>query len=180
MATQRSEFTVPVAEFAAALLARPEVSLRAQVTAEQVVQLLPDTAVVVYIIEDPDNPAWTRKAIAGEIEVGATMEFSGGTLGALAENRTFMVFEGGDLQREDYAHLDIRRTVNALAYVPLLVDEVLFGAIEVVSYEQPFPEAMFEALNQVAELASPALAAARSYESERNASLHSISRDPDV
>jgi len=176
MATQRSEFTVPVAEFAAALLARPEVSLRAQVTAEQVAQLLPDTAVVVYIIEDPDNPAWTRKAIAGEIEVGGTLEFSGGTLGALAENKTLIVFEGGDLQREDYAHLDIRRTVTALAYLPLLVDEVLFGAIELVSYEQPIPEAMLEALNQVAELASPALAAARSYESERNASLHSISR----
>ena len=176
MATQRSEFTIPVADFAAALLARQEVSPRAQVTAEQVAQLLPDTAVVVYIIEDPDNPAWTRKAIAGEIEVGGTMEFSGGTLGALAENKTLMVFEGGDLQREDYAHLDIRRTVTALAYVPLLVDEVLFGAIELISYEQSFPEAMFEALNQVAELASPALAAARSYESERNASLHSISR----
>ena len=176
MATQRSEFTVPVAEFAAALLARPEVSLRAQVTAEQVAQLLPGTAVVVYIIEDPDNPAWTRKAIAGEIEVGGTQEFSGGTLGALAENKTLMVFEGGDLQREDYAHLDIRRTVTALAYMPLLMDEVLVGAIELVSYEQGFPEAMLEALNQVAELASPALAAARSYESERNASLHSISR----
>jgi RND family efflux transporter MFP subunit len=176
MATQRSEFTVPVTEFAAALLARPEVGLRAQVTAEQVAQMLPGTAVVVYIIEDLDNPAWTRKAIAGEVEVGGTLEFGGGTLGALAENKTLMVFEGADLQREDYAHLDIRRTVTALAYVPLLVDEVLFGAIELVSYEQRFPEAMLEALHQVAELASPALAAARSYESERNASLHSISR----
>jgi len=176
MATQKSEFTVPVTEFAAALLGRPEVGPRAQVTAEQVAQMLPGTAVVVYIIEDLDNPAWTRKAIAGEVEVGSTLEFSGGTLGALAENKTLMVFEGADLQREDYAHLDIRRTVTALAYVPLLVDEVLFGAIELVSYEQRFPEAMLEALNQVAELASPALAAARSYESERNASLHSISR----
>lgn len=175
MATQRSEFTVPVAEFAAALLARSEVSPRAQVTAEQIAQLLPGTAVVVYIIEDLDNPAWTRKAIAGDVEVGGTLEFSAGTLGMLAQNKMFMVF-GADLQREDYAHLDIRRTVTALAYVPLLVDEVLFGAIELVSYEQPFPKAMLEALDQVAELALPALVAARSYEGERNASLHSISR----
>src|ERR1700690_49412 len=35
---------------------------------------------------------------------------------------------------------------------------------------------MLEAVQEVAELASPALAAARSYESERNASLQSISR----
>jgi len=176
MATRGPAFAVPVAEFAAALLARPEVGPRAQVTAEQVAQLLPGTAVVVYIIEDLDNPAWTCKAIAGEVTVGGTMEFSAGTLGTVAENKTLVVFEGGDLQREDYAHLDIRRTVTSLAYVPLIVDEVLFGAIELISYGQPFPEAMLEALPEVAELASPAIAAARSYENERNASLHSISR----
>jgi RND family efflux transporter MFP subunit len=176
MATRGSLFAVPVVEFAAALLARPEVGPRAQVTADRVAQLLPGTAVVVYIIEDLDHPAWTRKAIAGEVEVGGTMEFSAGTLGTLAENKTLLVFEGGDLQREDYAHLDIRRTVTALTYVPLLVEEVLFGAIELVSYEHPFPGAMLEALREVAELASPAIAAARSYESERNASLQSISR----
>ena len=176
MATRGYLFTVPVAEFAAALLARPEVGPRAQATAEQVAQLLPGIAVVVYIIEDLDNPAWTHKAIAGEVEVGGTMEFSAGTLGTVAENKTLVVFEASDLQREDYAHLDIRRTVSALAYVPLLADEVLFGVIELISYEQPFPEGMLEALHEIAELASPALTAARSYEIERNASLHSISR----
>lgn len=176
MATRRSEFTVPVADFAATLLSRSEVSPRAQVTAEQAAQLLPDTAVVVYIVEDLDNPAWTRKAVAGEVEVGSEFEFAAGTLGAVAENKTLMVFEGTELQREDYAHLDIRRTVSALAYVPLIVDEILFGAIELISYEQALPEAMLEALQQIADLASPALAAARSYETERNASLHSISR----
>jgi len=176
MATQRSTFAVPTAEFAAALLARAEVAPRAQVTAEQVAQLLPDTAVVVYVIEDLDNPAWTRKAIVGELEVGRALAFESGTLRTVAENKSLTVFEGGDLQREDYAHLDIRRTITALAYVPLIVDEILFGAIEVVSYEQTLPEAMLEALQEVAELAAPALAAARSYESERNAGLQSISR----
>jgi RND family efflux transporter MFP subunit len=146
------------------------------VTAEQITQLLPGTAVVVYIIEDLDNPAWTCKAIAGEVEVGTTLEFGVGTLGAVTENKTLMVFEGSDLQREDYSHLDIRRTVAALAYVPLLADEVLFGTIEVVGYEQAFQQAMLDALQEVVDLASPTLAAARSYESERNASLHSISR----
>jgi len=176
MAVGRSSFVVPVAEFAAALLSRSEVPPRAQATAQQVAQLLPGTAVVVYIIEDLDNPAWTYKAVAGEVEVGGELEFAAGKLGAVAENKTLMVFEGGELQREDYAHLDIRRTVSALAYVPLIVDDILFGAIELISYEQALPEAMLEALQEIAELASPALAAARSYETERNASLHSISR----
>jgi RND family efflux transporter MFP subunit len=176
MATRKSAFEVPVAEFAASLLARAEVGPRAQITAEQIAQLLPGTGVVVYIVEDLDNPAWTPKAIAGEITVGGTMEFGTGTLGTVAERKALVVFESGDLQREDYAHLDIRRTITSLAYVPLLLDEVLFGAIELVSYEQAFPEAMLEALHEVVKLASPAIAAAQSYESERNASLQSISR----
>ena len=176
MATRRPAFVVPIAEFAAALLARPEVSPRAQVTAQQIAQLLPGTAVVVYIIEDLDNPAWTRKAVAGDVTVAQTIEFIAGTLGTVAEKKTLVIFERGDLQREDYAHLDIRRTVTSLAYVPLHVDEVLFGVIELISYDQPLPETMLEAVEEIAELASPAIAAAQSYESERNASLHSISR----
>ncbi len=176
MATQRSKFAVPVAEFATALLARQEVGPRARVTADQVTLLLPSTAAVVYIVEDLDNPVWTRIAIAGEVKVGVTTEFHAGTLGTFARNKRLTVFEQDDLQREDYAHLDIRRTVAALAYVPLLVDEVLFGAVEMVSYEQPFSEEVLEALQEIAGLASPAIAAARAYESERNAALHSISR----
>ncbi len=176
MAARRSLFAVPVAEFAAALLTRPEVGPRAQLIADQVAQLLPGTAVVVYIVEDLDYPTWTHKALAGDVQVGGTMDFTSGTLGTVAESKTLVVFEGADLQREDYAHLDIRRTVASLAYVPLFMDEVLFGAIELISYEQPFPTEMLEALQDIAELASPAIAAARSYENERNASLHSISR----
>ncbi|MDQ1387443.1 MAG: hypothetical protein QOF56_897 [Acidobacteriaceae bacterium] len=119
MATRRPAFVVPIAEFAAALLARPEVSPRAQVTAQQIAQLLPGTAVVVYIIEDLDNPAWTRKAVAGDVTVAQTIEFIAGTLGTVAEKKALVIFERADLQREDYAHLDIRRTVTSLAYVPL-------------------------------------------------------------
>ncbi len=176
MATRKSAFEVPVAEFAAALLARAEVGPRAQVTAEQIAQLLPGAAVVVYVIEDLDNPFWTAKAIAGEVTVGGAMEFGAGTLGAVTERKEVLVFEARDLQREEYAHLDIRRTITSLAYIPLLLDEVLFGTIELVSYDQPFPDAMLDASQEIAKLAVPALAAAQSYESERNASLQSISR----
>ena len=93
MATHRSEFAVPVAEFAAALLARPEVGPRSQVTAEQVAQLLPGTAVVVYVIEDQGNPSWIPKATAGGITVAGGMEFNTGTLGTVAETREFAQFE---------------------------------------------------------------------------------------
>lgn len=176
MATRRLPFAVPVAEFATTLLFRQEVGPRAQMTADLVAQLLPGIAVAVYVIEDHEHPSWTPKATAGEIMIAEPMEFDAGTLGTVAQNKTFALFEGGDLRREDYAHLDIRRTVTSLAYVPLLVEDTLFGAIELISYDQSFPETMMEVLNEIASVASPAIAAACSYESERNATLHSISR----
>ena len=165
-----------MAPFASALLTQQEVGPRAQVIADQIAQLLPGTAVVVYVVEDQQNPAWTPKAIAGEITVGDVTEFDSGTLGAVAANKMFLQFEGGDLQREEYGHLDIRRTVTALAYVPLVLDDILFGAIELVSCDQPFPEGLLEMLSEIPELATQAIATALSYESERNTSLQSISR----
>jgi len=165
-----------VAPFASALLTQQEVGPRAQVIADQIAQLLPGIAVVVYVIEDQQNPAWTPKAIAGEITVGNVTEFDSGTLGTVAANKTFMQFEGSDLQREEYRHLDIRRTVTALAYIPLVLDEILFGAIELVSSDQSLPEGLLEMLSEIPELATQAIATALSYESERNTSLQSISR----
>ncbi|MGA8212963.1 MAG: GAF domain-containing protein [Candidatus Sulfotelmatobacter sp.] len=176
MTIRRSELAIPVAEFAAALLARQEVVPRAEVTADQVAELFPGTAVVVYVIEDQENPAWTPKATAGEITATGVLEFHEGPLGAVAENKTPQVFEGANLKREDYAHLDIRRTVVSLAYIPLLVRKTLVGAIELANHEQTFPGSVLQRLNDVAELAAPAIAVALSYESERNISLQSISR----
>jgi RND family efflux transporter MFP subunit len=176
MATRRPRFAVPVAPFATALLTEQEVGPRAQVIAHQIGQLLPGIAVVVYVIGDQENPAWTPRAMAGEITVGEVTEFDFGTLGMVAANKTFLQFEGSNLQREEYAHLDIRRTMTGLAYVPLVLDEILLGAIELVSCDQPFPEALLETLGEIPDLATQAIATALAYESERNGSLHSISR----
>jgi RND family efflux transporter MFP subunit len=176
MPNPQSTFAVDVVEFAATLLAQQEAAPRAQVIADKVSELLADTAVAVYVVADQENPIWTAKATAGDITVTDTVEFDAGTLGAVAEKRELLVFEGSDLAREAYAHLDIRRQFVALAAVPLLVNETLVGAIELFHYEQSLPDAMLEALNDIAGLAAPALAAALFYESERNTNLHSISR----
>ena len=176
MATQRPPSAISIGEFGTALLGRQDLGPRAQIVADVIFQLLPAMAVVVYVIDDHENPSWRAKATAGEITVAKAMEFDHGTLGSVAQNRTFVKFEGSELRREDYAHLDIRRTVTSLAYVPLLIEDELVGAIELISYDKSFPEAIPEMLNEISELAAPALAAALSYESERNATLRSISR----
>jgi RND family efflux transporter MFP subunit len=176
VATHRPPSAISISEFGTALLGRQDLGPRAQVVADAIFQLLPAMAVVVYVIDDHENPSWRAKATAGEITVAKAMEFDQGTLGSVAENRTFVRFEGSELRREDYAHLDVRRTVTSLAYVPLLVEDELVGAIELISYDKSFPETIPEALVEISELAAPALAAALSYESERNATLRSISR----
>jgi RND family efflux transporter MFP subunit len=176
METRRPVSVFPVTEIAAALLANTEVASRAQVIADHVVALFPGTAAVVYVIEDQENPAWTAKATAGEITVGEVADFNAGTLGAVAESRALQVFDSASLQREDFSHLDIRRTALSLAYAPLVMHEVLVGTIELVGYDEPFPATILQSLSEFVELASPAIAAALHYESERNVSLQSISR----
>ncbi|HXX02627.1 MAG TPA: efflux RND transporter periplasmic adaptor subunit [Candidatus Acidoferrales bacterium] len=176
MARQTTTFAISVTELAAGLLAQREVVPRAQFTADQTAQLLPGTSVTVYVIPDQENPVWTAKASTGEVACAAEVEFHAGTLGALAETRSTVLLKGSEVPRESYSHLDTRRQVAFLAYVPLLVDATLIGAIEMVQHEESFPEAMLDAVHEIAHLASPALAASLNYESERNASLQSISR----
>lgn len=171
-----SIFAFPVAEFATTLLARQEVIPRAQAIADQTAALLEATAVVVYVVADAGTPSWTPKATAGEVAVTETLAFDTGMLGTLSETGEILNLQDAELQREQYAHLDIRRTVVALAYVPLVADQNLIAAIELVNYEQPFPPALLDAVNELAALAAPAIAGALAYETERNTNLHSISR----
>jgi RND family efflux transporter MFP subunit len=176
MATQRPGFEIPLLDFAAGLLLQREAGQRAQLVAEQVAQLAGGD-VVVYVIEDQEDPSWTAKAVVGEIAVEhSRVDFGAGALGTLAEAAAPVVLSGTRLAREDYAHLDIRRTLAALAYVPLLAEGVLAGAIELVSYDRQPSDALLEGVNSIAQLAAPALAGALAYEAERNSSLQSITR----
>jgi len=176
MATHSSAPAVPVTKVAAALLVRPETAARAQVIADLVCELLPDSAVVVYVIADQNDPAWTAKAKAGEIQVANVVDFDAGTLGAIAVGRALQTFDCGTLDRGEFSHLDIRRKAVSLSYVPLIVDDVLVGAIEVIAYERALPAAALQWLSGLAEIVAPAMAAALAYESERDISLQSISR----
>src|SRR3984957_19463496 len=176
MAEQKSEFVVSVTQFGASLLSQQEVAPRAQLTADQCEQLLAETLVVVYVVSDQNNPSWIPKASAGDISVLPEIEFQQGTLGTLAEARSSLVFKGSDLLRESYRHFDVRRDVASLAYIPLESGDDLIGAIELIYYTQVFTEDLIEKVQEIAEMASPALATALKYESESNARLQSITR----
>jgi len=101
MATQSPGFSVPLAEFAASLLAEREINPRGRLIAQFFASLVPDCAVIVYAIHDQDAPAWAPAAIQGEAALhDQVVEFTAGTLGQVAERREPLLYEAGELERE--------------------------------------------------------------------------------
>ncbi len=175
MATQRPRFAVSYPELAAALLSSSEVLPRAHLVAQQLAGLFGDCAVVVYLFDE--NVGWEPKATEGEVaflEPVIAPDF--GTLGAMLAKQGPVVFTGPNLRREDYAHLNVRRTLASLAAIPMFVDENLIGGVEVLSFQQPIAEASLGDLAEFGKLAALGLSAGAAYESERNSQLESITR----
>ncbi|MGI9104596.1 MAG: GAF domain-containing protein [Terriglobales bacterium] len=175
MATQRPALTVPLGELAALLLAEREVAPRAEVIAGEAAALAPGCAINLYMFSEEEEQPWFLKATVGEVSVDEAA-LQSATLTELARQRQPLLFAGSQLAREYYAHLDVRRTIVSLAYVPILLEEVLIGAIEAISFERALTPEDVQAINQLNDLSALALATAVAYESERNSSLDSITR----
>lgn len=169
--------SVPLNDFMAALLAERELMPRARLIAQQVSELLPESAVAVYVVEDQQAPTWRLKAYIGDISLDqAEIPLESGTLGAVAEQRQAVQFEAAAMSREEYAHLDVRQSISSLAYVPLMVADGLVGCIEIVNFVAPLDPRVLGSLMPLAESAALGIASALIYESERNAGLQSITR----
>lgn len=120
---------------------------------------------------------WTAKATVGEVGVRQeAIESDSGLLGALIEGASPILRGGSTLRREDYPHIDVRRTLRSLCYLPLSKDETLVGAVEILSFGEELADEAMDALEPVAELAAVAIVAAQAYEEERHGTLTSITR----
>ncbi|HTT19615.1 MAG TPA: efflux RND transporter periplasmic adaptor subunit [Candidatus Sulfotelmatobacter sp.] len=167
MAIPRSDLVLSSADFAVALLARPGVRARAHVVARRVTDQLPASAAVVHVKETPDA-AFIAVAMSGDVKVAAQLQFS--TMSRVT------ILEGQALRRETYAHLDVRRTVESLTYVPLMFEEGMIGIIEIISFDRALDKAELAPMEELGQIASTAIAAAISYEQEQNNLLQSVSR----
>jgi RND family efflux transporter MFP subunit len=169
---------IDIGDVAVRLLADQGLASRARSAARTVAQLLPGTAVNVYtVVLEEDQPVWRPLASAGEGEVRCVAVAAGvGTLGELFSQKSALLFSGQDVPREQYAHVDIRRTVQSLAYLPLANGEDLIGALEILSLDQELVEEDLAGLEPLAPLMSAALVAAQNYEIERGDALASINR----
>jgi len=169
------------AQLLSAMLRERELAPRATLLAQRAAELVPGGASIVYVLNTGDPPSipstWTAKAAAGEIRLDdPTIPLESGGLGTLAEEHQPLLFSGSELTREDYAHLHARRTIASLAYIPIIVNDVLIGALELASFEGTITSSDVQFLTDLVEHAGPGLVSAGLYEDERNSLLESVSR----
>jgi RND family efflux transporter MFP subunit len=164
--------------FCSELFAAQELIPRARVIARAVAESIAGCSVNIYTAGSlAGEDVWIPRAWSGEQTVrGSSVPVSAGSLAELAAGRETLLFSGSDLSREDYAHLDIRRTLRSLAYLPLLRGSDLVGVVEILCFENELTAEEIAALEAPAKIAASALRAAHRYESERNDSLASVSR----
>jgi RND family efflux transporter MFP subunit len=178
MASQSFDLTTDPVELSARLLSAQEVIPRARIVARFVADRFLGAAVNIYILSSlASEEVWLPKASLGEVSAHeGSVPADTGTLGELKAQQKPLLFSGKELLRENYAHLDIRRTLLSLAYLPLVKDGALVGAIEILSFDQEISQDHLRSLNPVTEVAGAALATAQTYENERHDALTSISR----
>ena len=178
MVTQGSVLAIDLAAFSAQLLENREVSPRARIIAQAVMALFPAAAVNLYLLATLDQGrVWSPQATAGEVTVHDSSVPAGqGTLGRIATNARPFVLSAKQLLREEYAHLNVRRTLNSLAYLPLTKQGRLLGAIEILSFEAELTNGTLLSLQPIADVSASALANAVDYEQERHSALSSITR----
>jgi len=167
----------PVLEIAAALLAELQIGPRARIIAQSITDVLGDTGVAVFAVNDADATVWSARATAGEISVDSgPLAVDAGVLGAAARERAILQFAADQLAREEYAHLDVRQNFTGLTCIPLLLEERLLGCIEIVSFGKLPGQAALKGLAEIARLAALGFAGAQTYTTERDAQLASVMR----
>ncbi|HEX4537524.1 MAG TPA: GAF domain-containing protein, partial [Candidatus Acidoferrum sp.] len=164
--------------FSCELLGAQQLIPRARIVARAVAESVAGSSVNIYTAGTlAGREVWISRAWSGEQTVrGSSVPINTGTLAELAARQEPLIFCDRHLSREDYAHLDIRRTLRSLAYLPLVSGADLVGVVEILCFENEITGAEIAELHEAANIAAFALNAAHRYESERNDSLASISR----
>jgi GAF domain-containing protein len=178
LSRQGQKSILDLSALSSTLLAEQEVSQRARALARFVAEFLPDAAVCVYTLaSDARATCWIPRATIGEATLhGSFIESNSGLLGRLIDDPVPQLRTGATLKREDYPHIDIRRTLHSLCDIPLLQGDNLIGALEILSFKESLSHDVVVALQPASALGAIAITAAQGYEDERNGWLKSITR----
>lgn len=165
-------------ETAVQLLVSPDVASRATVIGGAVTSLLPDCACLVhrYLPENELAP-WTILGAAGEISI-VEAQHAGNWLFEVPESfpAEEQIYGQKHLTREDYAHLNVARTIGALAYLPVEYDGRLAGVLEIVVFSGSLELRQLKVLAPILRLTAPALLSGELFEQQRQTLLDSVHR----
>ena len=166
-------------DVAALFLAASTSSGCAALAASIAVDLLVESACVVYRF-DPDRQeaAWRAIGFAGEVSLGQSVVSSHNRLFAplTADPQSSIIHSGSELQREEFAHLQVTRSIASISYVPFAAEDRLIGALEVISFSNALFPADLEALDPLLRLTAPALLRTEQFEQEKENLLDSVHR----
>ena len=178
LASQEQDSVLDLSPLSLNLLAEQEVMPRAKVLARFVSELIGDAAVNVYTLASAgEKTLWVPRATVGEAKIHEE-EIPGGSglLGVLLEEMESINRRAEEVKREDYPHVDIRKSLLSLTYLPLVHKENLIGALEILAFEEEISAEAVAALGPAVDVAAAAIATAQNYEEERNGTMASITR----
>ena len=168
-----------ILELSSLLLAASDSSARAGLIAAAVVEIFPESACVIhrYRAED-EEAAWAAIGMAGDVSVEQDSQPSDTRLMAplLSGAPQVLFYPSSELRREDFAHLHVTRSLESLAYLPLVEDDQLIGAIEMANFSADLQRKDLKKLIPVLQLAPTAILAGESFESQRQNLLDSVHR----
>jgi len=178
MPIQNSGLILNLPDLSTRLLEEFEVLPRARILAETIAEALPGAAVNVYGAPAlAGSEGWMVLATVGDAIVPeAVFPFETGTLGVLVREQKSLSFEGRTLPREEYAHVNVRRTLQSLSYLPLMQGDSLIGAIEILTFDTQLGENQLKGLAPLTELAGAALHSGQFYLDQHQNTLASITR----
>jgi RND family efflux transporter MFP subunit len=151
---------------------------RAKVFARFVSELIADAAVSVYTLATlGEKTLWVPRATVGEAKLhNEEIPAESGLLGVVFSKNSAINRTAAAIKREDYPHIDTRKSLLSLTYLPLVHNESLIGALEILAFEEEISGEAMEALLPAAEVAAAAIATAGAYEEERHGTMTSITR----
>ncbi|MFZ0305027.1 MAG: GAF domain-containing protein [Terracidiphilus sp.] len=165
-------------EVAAQLLSAFDSGSRATVIASAIAGLIPDSACLVHLYQSQNDAAsWTTAGIAGEISL-VDGQHAGNWLFAIPDSfpAEGQIYDKTRLNREDYAHFNVSRSVGAIAYLPVEREEQLAAVVEIILFSGTIKQRQLKDLDPIMRLAAPALRSGEQFEQQHHTLLDSIHR----
>ena len=122
------------------------------------------------------HPGWLSLLREMSRSCGIAWGWITGSWPLLSGPQESVIYSGSNLHREDFAHLQVARSVVSIAYLPLFHKGQLAGAIELLSFSEILSASDLDALHPLLSLGAPAILGAENFEEQNRRLLDSVRR----